>query len=268
MSNRISSNANIGLNNIFGEGTVIKDAVKIGENNYFGDYVIIDGNTEIGSGNYIYNHVAIGGLPQHSRTKYEIRKSERQKIQGKILIGNNNVIREFTTVHLPTLLQTKISDYCYIMAHNHIAHDVLVEDNVIMANSCDTGGHVRLLKGANLGKAVQVHPRTVIGQYCMIGIGTVVVKNILPGVTVVGNPAQYLHINSAGLERNSFDKEQIREIEQISAMGKISSENLESFSPIVVNIYRHFYNNLAYARRLETIPPLILALLDEPKQDL
>lgn len=255
----VSPKAQIGQNNKFGRGAIIKEGSRLGDNNYIGDYVTIEGNVDIGSQNYIYNHVAIGGFPQHSRTKYEIREIEKQKLQGKILIGNENIIREFTTVHLPTLTTTKISDNCYIMAHNHIAHDVLLEDNVIMANSCDTGGHARLLRGANLGKAVQIHPRTIIGQYCMIGMGTIVVKNIPPGVTVVGNPARFLHINSVGLKRNSFREEQIREFEMIYDSKSLSISGLESFSLEVASVFKHYNENLSFARKTETVPELIFS---------
>ncbi len=256
----ISSKAQIGQNNNFGVGVVIKENVKLGDNNYIGDYVIVEGNVDIGSGNYIYNHVAIGGLPQHSQTKYEIRESERSKIQGRISIGNENIIREFTTVHLPTLSVTRISNNCYIMAHNHIAHDVYLDDKVIMANSCDTGGHARLLRGANLGKAVQIHPRTVIGQYCMIGIGTVVVKNVLPGVTVVGNPARYLHINSVGLARNSFSEAQIKEFEQVGNSKYLGGVELNSLSPEVESVYKNFIESLSFARNTNTVPELKIIL--------
>lgn len=258
--NNISHRAEIGSNNNFGQGVVIKDGVKIGDGNYFGDFTVVEGNVEIGSGNYIYNYVSIGGLPQHSRTKFETNLEEKEKIRGKILIGDENIIREFTTVHMPTLQLTKISNSCYIMAHCHVAHDVLLEDSVILANACDTGGHARVLRGANLGKAVQIHPRTIIGQYCMIGMGTIVVKNILPGVTVVGNPAEYLHVNSIGLERNSFSKEQIKEFKNIVSFKMLRDVDLSSFSSGIIDIFLYFYKNLSFARNLTTIPPLVFQL--------
>lgn len=250
----VGPNAQIGHNNKFGTGVIIKDGASLGDDNYIGDYVVIEGDVNIGSSNYIYNFVSIGGYPQHSRTKYEIRDSEKQKLHGCIQIGNENIIREFTTIHLPTLAATTISNNCYIMAHSHIAHDVFLEDDVIMSNSCDTGGHARLLQGANLGKAVQVHPRTIIGQFCMIGMGTIVVKNILPGITVVGNPAQYLHINKVGLERHSFSESHIKEFEAISNSNNLPTFNWSTVSLDVLSVYKHFFENMAFARKSETVP--------------
>ena len=52
----------------------------------------------IGKGNILGPNVVIGTEAQHP---YE-------KSNGKIFIGNNNVFREFTTIHLPTKIKKKL----------------------------------------------------------------------------------------------------------------------------------------------------------------
>ena len=52
---------------------------------------------KIGKNNVIGPYVVIGTDAQHT---YE-------KSDGYIYIGNNNIIREFTTIHLPTKLKKK-----------------------------------------------------------------------------------------------------------------------------------------------------------------
>ena len=51
-------------------------------------------------------------------------------------IGDNTVIREFVTINKGTreFGKTQIGSNVLLMASTHVAHDCLVEDNVIMSN--------------------------------------------------------------------------------------------------------------------------------------
>jgi UDP-N-acetylglucosamine acyltransferase len=101
------------------------------------------------------------------------------------------------------------------MPHCHIAHDTVLEDRVILSNHCSPGGNSHILEGANLGKGVQTHQRVVIGQYAMLGVGAIVVRNILPAATVIENPARFLGTNKVGLERNGFSSEDIESLNTV-----------------------------------------------------
>lgn len=255
----ISSNSEIGRNNQFGHGVVIRDDVRIGDDNVFGDYVSISGNTRIGSGNHIGDHVSIGRIPTNSRIKYEFQQAATPDERfGEIVIGDRNVIREFTNVGLPTLALTAIQNDCYIMPHCHIAHDVLLEDRVILANHCSPGGHTRILKGASLGKNVHIHPRTIVGQYAMLGIGSVVIRNVLPAVTAVGNPAQLIGVNSVGLERNGFSSDDIHAFTALLTSSNDTFIDSDVITPRVRDVMDHFLDLLPSARDRRTLPGIDL----------
>ena len=76
--------------------------------------------------------------------------------------------------------------------------DVFVGPNVTFTNDLQPRSRnaaAQLLptlvkKGASLGANATILPGLTIGEGAMVGAGSVVTKNIPPGVTVVGNPAR------------------------------------------------------------------------------
>lgn len=175
---------------------IIDPSAKLGAGNYVGPFCVIGPDVEIGDGNRFEAYVSIG-LPGQHRTAVD---------RGGVVIGNNNVFREWSTVHAATQLlrPTVVADNGYFMANAHIAHDCLIEDGVTMCNNATLGGHTTVMRGATLGFGATVHQYQVIGAYSMLGMGTIVPKHaeILPGEMYAGNPAKHIGPNTVGLERN------------------------------------------------------------------
>ena len=249
----IHPTARIGENNHFGDGVTIGPDVVIGDNNRFSDGVKVVRSVQIGSDNYFGQYVVLGVDPSNSRTRPELNQLPPD---GIVTIGNRTVIREFSTVDLPTGDLTSIGSDCYLMQHNAISHDVVIEDRAILSTHCGPGGHSVIMHGANLGKGVQVHQRNVIGPYTMIGVGTVVVKNILPGATVAGTPARFLSTNRVGLERNGFFDGEIAEFEEILNGHVDVTPGFEESSEPVRKVFRRYSEILKSARDERTVPTL------------
>lgn len=163
---------------------------------------------KIGKGNIIGPNVIIGTEAQHP---YE-------KSNGKIVIGNRNVFREFTTIHLPTKIKkvTMVGDNCYFMTLSHIAHDCIVEDSVIFSNNVTLGGNTYVMKKSQLGFNVTVHQNQVIGSYSMIGMSSVITKKIKikPGFIFAGNPVKKIAINKIGMKRKNVSKNDLKKEEK------------------------------------------------------
>ena len=180
------------------------------KNNYVHKSSIVNwGKIDIGRGNVIGPNVIIGTDAQ----------DPYKKSKGKIIIFNNNIFREFSTIHLPTDLKkvTKIGNNCYFMTLSHIAHDCIIEDDVIFANNVTLGGNTYVMKKSQLGFNVTVHQNQVIGSYSMIGMSSVITKKlkIYPGNIYVGNPAKNIGVNKIGIKKkkisiNDIKKEKIR----------------------------------------------------------
>lgn len=116
---------------------VIGENVEIGAGTIIESHAVIQGPTKIGINNHIYSFASIGGDPQ------DISYSEGQ--ESNLIIGDNNLIREFCTINRGTEKEnavTRIGSNNMLMAYVHIAHDCEVGDHVIMSNNASLAGHV------------------------------------------------------------------------------------------------------------------------------
>ena len=126
-------------------------------------------------------------------------------------IGENTVIREFVSLHRGTGEGgvTRIGQNCLIMAYAHVAHDCIIGDNVILANSVNLAGHVEIEDFAILGGILPVHQFVRIGKHCMVGGGFRVPKDVPPFILAGGYPLAYAGLNAIGLRRRGFKLEEI-----------------------------------------------------------
>ena len=235
----ISNNAVIGENVTIGPYTVIGDNVKIADNNIIHSSVNISGNTDIGEENQFFPFCSIGSIPQD--LKYRGEKS-------KLVIGKRNVFREYCNANLGTEgdnMETIIGNGSLFMVGVHIAHDCIVEDNVIFANQVTLGGHVYVEKNAVIGGISAIHQFCRIGSLAMVGGMSAVENDVIPYSLALGNRAKVTGINIIGLKRADYSKDQIREYSQV--VGKIfngesiSKESIkfsDTKSPLVKNLLK------------------------------
>ena len=194
---KISSGVSIGA------FTVIGPNVEIGENTIIQSHVSIIGNTKVGKNNKIYPFASIGNDPQDLKFDGEITKLE---------IGDNNKIREYVTVNPGTKGGgglTKIGNNCLFMVSSHIAHDCLVEDNVILANNVPLGGHAHIEENVIIGGNSAVQQFTRVGKSSMIGGMCGVVRDIIPYAMVHGNSSILQGLNLIGLRRKNIPNKEI-----------------------------------------------------------
>lgn len=224
----IDENAKIGKNCKFGHNVIIGQNVTIGDNNFFGNNIVIEGNVDIGSGNYFSDFITIGRPGQHRTKKLEFQKTQT----GLIKIGNDNIFREFITIHLSVEKETKIGNNCSFFDYVHLPHDVQINDNVVLANDCQLGGLAFVGKCSYLGFANTVHPRSTIGAYCMIGMQSIVSRDIPPFLLAYGSPIRSAKVNIKGLEENGFTNDEIKEIVEFYKI----LESKEDFSQNIPNL--------------------------------
>lgn len=108
-----------------GPYSIIGPNVQIGANTEIGPHVVINGHTTIGENNRIFQFASLGEIPQDKKYRDE---------PTKLIIGNGNTIREFTTFNLGTVTgigETRIGDDNWIMAYCHLAHDCVVGNHTI-----------------------------------------------------------------------------------------------------------------------------------------
>ena len=187
----LGKDISIGPYTIINEGTLIGDNVQIGSN------VLIDTGTIIGKNCRIHHGAVLGTPPQDLKFGGEKTFLE---------IGENTVIREYATINRGTKHRGKVTvgSNCFIMIYAHIAHDCIVGNNVILANSVNLAGHIVIEDYAIIGGVVPVHQFTRIGAHSIIGGGFRVPKDVPPYILAGGYPLRYMGLNVIGLKRRNF----------------------------------------------------------------
>lgn len=113
---------------------------------------------------------------------------------GGIKIGDNADIAEFVVVRRATLdgTFTEIGDDAKISAFVNVGHNTKIGKHVFIGAHACLNGSVEVGDYAWIAAHAVIRDHIKIGPHAVVGLGAVVVKDVLPGVTVVGNPARRL----------------------------------------------------------------------------
>lgn len=214
----IHPEAQIGEGVEVGPFTTIAADVVIGDGTWIGPNVSIMDGTRIGRNCRIFPGAVVGAVPQDLKFGGE---------QSLLEIGNNVTIREYCTLNRGTKLGmvTRIGDGSLLMAYVHVAHDCIIGNNCIVANSVGLAGHIQVGDYAVLGGLSAVHQFVKIGEHAMVGGGSLVRKDVPPYVKAAREPLCYVGINSIGLRRRGFTNAQINHIQDIYRILYIQGNN-------------------------------------------
>ncbi|MFZ0927376.1 MAG: acyl-ACP--UDP-N-acetylglucosamine O-acyltransferase [Syntrophobacteraceae bacterium] len=189
--------------------SIIGPDVVIGSGTVVGQHIVIDGKTTIGENNRVYPFVSIGLAPQDLTYAGE---------ETRVIIGNNNIIRENVTIHRGTSRGegiTRIGNGVFLMAYAHVAHDCQIGNGALMANAATLGGHVQVGEFAVVGGIVAVHQFVRIGEYSCIGGFSGIRMDIPPYMLATGAVAAKLYgPNLIGLRRHGFSAKSIQAIKK------------------------------------------------------
>lgn len=182
--------------------------VEIGEGTWIGSNVTIMEGARIGKNCRIFPGAVISAIPQDLKFDGE---------ETTVEIGDNVTIRECVTINRGTKdkMTTKIGNNVLLMAYVHVAHDCQVGNNCILANAVNLAGHIVIDDFAIVGGMSAVHQFVKIGKHAMISGGSLIRKDVPPFTKAAREPLSYVGINSIGLRRRGFSKEQINEIQEI-----------------------------------------------------
>jgi UDP-N-acetylglucosamine acyltransferase len=171
---------------------------------------VIESDTTIGTGNTIGYGAVIGAAPQDYAHSAEIRSS--------VVIGNNNRIREYATIHRGTKdgTVTRIGDKCFLMVGVHVGHNCEISDGAIITNNVLLAGYVQVGEGAVLGGGAVFHQFMRIGRRAMVAGGSRFNKDI-PPYTIADSYNKIHGINSIGLKRAGADNARRLEIKRAFA---------------------------------------------------
>ncbi len=193
----LAADVEVGAYSIVGAG------VTLGSGTIIGPHVVIGARTRFGARNRVFQFASIGEIAQDRKYGGEPTTTT---------IGDDNVFREFSTVHAGTVQDrgdTTIGDHNLFLAYTHVAHDCVVGSRTTFSNNAQIAGHVRIEDWAVLGAFGGVHQHCRVGAHAMVAAFAVVLQDVPPYVTVQGYPAKPHGTNNEGLRRRGFSADDI-----------------------------------------------------------
>jgi UDP-N-acetylglucosamine acyltransferase len=232
----VDSKARIADGVEIGPYSVVGPDARIGEGTVLLNHVTLIGHTSVGRECQIFPGAVVGGPPQD--LKYKGGKTTLE-------IGDHNVIRECCTLNPGTELgggRTVVGSHNLIMAYVHIAHDCLLENNVVIANSTQLAGHVQVYEGARLSGLAALHHFVRIGR-CSYVAGCAKLSIDVPPFTLAeGHPARIRTLNMEGLRRRGVEGDALLALKKTFRMlfGERGAPREEAYAELSKNEFTQF----------------------------
>ena len=198
----VSPEARLGVGVSIGAFASVEADVELGDHCVVASGVVLKSGVKAGVNNEFCEHSVIGGAPQHAGRPQHI---------GRVVIGDNNVFREYVTIHraLKPETATTVGNSNYVMASGHFGHDCTVGNHAIFANGAMLGGHVSVSDRAFVSGAVAVHQFCRVGRLAMVGGHARVVQDVPPFMLLDGQSGCIVGLNVVGLRRSGHTSEDI-----------------------------------------------------------
>lgn len=158
---------------------------------------VIDDHCKIGAGSKIWHFTHI---MSHSEIGKNCNIGQNVVISPKVIIGNG------------VKIQNNVSVYTGVICED----DVFIGPSAVFTNVINPRSAINrqnefkstlIQKGASIGANATIICGNTIGQYAMIGAGTVVTKSVPDFALVVGNPSKQIGWVSAYGNRLQFDEQ-------------------------------------------------------------
>lgn len=188
----IDPEAQIGSNVYIGPYVVIGKAT-IGDNCVIESHVRIYDDVHIGHHCKIFSHVVLGG-ESFGPEKDEEGNLFRFPQLGSLIIGNYVEIASMTCVDKGALSDTIIGDYTKIDSLCKVSHNNVVGKNVVITGCVSIAGSNVIEDGVWIGPNSSLVEWGHIGKNSLVGVGSVVLRNVKEETRVFGNPAKPIDI--------------------------------------------------------------------------
>jgi len=204
---------------------VIDPGAEIGPGVTVGPYCVVGAEVSIGAECWLQHHVTLcGPVKIGARNRFHAfcsigQQTQDLKYAGEptyLEIGEGNCFREFVTVNRATAAgaATRVGDRGNFLAYSHIAHDCVVENDVVFSNNGTLAGHVLVQDHAVIGGLTAIHQFCRIGCHAITGGCSKIVQDVPPFMIADGNPAVVRGVNVVGLERRGYSAEVVRVLKE------------------------------------------------------
>lgn len=204
----IEKGAQLGERVTIGPFAFIDDQTSIGDGAIIGPHAVVHRFTSLGPGCRVHAGAVLGDWPQDLAFKGD---------ESYLRIGAHCTIREGVTLHRGTKpgTETVVGDGCFLMANSHLAHNVRLGTQVILANGVLLAGYVEVGDRAFISGNVVVHQFTRIGRLAMMQGMSGVSKDVPPFCVVPGLKGNVVGgLNVVGMRRAGLTPAQRKEIKE------------------------------------------------------
>lgn len=199
---------------------IIESGAQLDDDVTVGAYAYIGARVEIGRGSIIHHHATVerrtimGECNEVHPYSHIGGMTQDLKYSGGepgLLIGNNNIFREFTSMHIATRDGdfTVIGNNNVFLNYSHVAHECHVGNHVILSSSVALGGHVTIEDYAIISWSTGIHQFCRVGQRAFVGANSLATQDILPFMLAEGSPAGTRTVNKVGLQRAGYSDKEI-----------------------------------------------------------
>jgi UDP-N-acetylglucosamine acyltransferase len=248
----VAPHAQLGAGVEIGPFSIIGPQAVIGDKTIVQSHVVIEGEVMIGTHNFIGYGAIIGARPQ------DVSFSPERKT--RVEIGNENIIREYCTIHRGTAERsaTEIGDNNFLMAGVHVGHNCLIGNNVVIANNCLLAGYVRVDDGAFLGGGSTFHQFMHVGRLVMVQGSSAFGKD-LPPFVIAAERNSVFGVNVVGLRRAGLgakDRDEIKAAFKLIYLAKLNTaQALDKAAKMKFDApAREFLNFVAKAKKRGICP--------------
>jgi len=172
---KLGNNCVIGKGVIIGKNCIIKDNVVI-KNAILEEGIIIHENSSIGTTGFGFDPKNLSNFRHEPQI-------------GIVYISKNCSIGSSCTIDRGKIESTFFGHSCMLDNQVHIAHNVILGNNVIIAAQCGIAGSTKIGNNVLIGGQAGISGHLNIGNNVMIGAKSGVIKNIDDNSVVAGFPA-------------------------------------------------------------------------------
>ena len=185
----LSESAVIGRNVSIGPGSIIGSDVVVGNDSEIQSGVVITGKVTIGNACVIKDRVSIGGrgygfIEDENRKPIHFPQCGRIIIGERVWIGTNSTIERAAFSDTIIGSDIKIDDLVHIGSGSKIGDGSMLTAGVVLSKDVVIGSNCWLMPNVSIRNSMK------IADHITVGIGSVVVADLLEAGIYFGNPAK------------------------------------------------------------------------------
>lgn len=170
---------------------------------YFGKYKVLGASNEVvdyvNKGYYIHYALHINAKDKFERVK--IFKGYNIPLEANATaIHPSAYIMEGTKIGFGVLIAPyaitsfgpTIGNFCHLYSGAFVGHDSIVQDFSTLTARSVLGARVKVNEGAHIGLNSCIREDITIGKYSIVGMGSVIIKNVDDFSIIAGNPGKFI----------------------------------------------------------------------------